>query len=82
MVINNDQKHLKYVSVGKFTLAQKGSSSVTVEGVNDRRYIIGAFGISFTGNFQFMLGKLLRVYHVFSFFKGELHSNHIFFISP
>ena len=82
MVINNDQKHLKYVSVGKFTLAQKGSSSVTVEGVNDKRYIIGAFGISFTGNFQFMLGKLLRVYHVFSFFKGELHSNYIFFISP
>lgn len=43
VVINNDQTHLKYVSVGNFTLAQKDSSSVTVEGANDKRYIMGAF---------------------------------------
>ena len=51
MVINIDQTPLKYVSVGNFTLAQKGSSSVTAEGVNDKRCITGTFGISFKGNF-------------------------------
>ena len=56
MVINNDQKHLKYVSVGNFTLAQKGSSSVTVEGVNDKRYI-RSFRYQFHGQFSIYAGK-------------------------
>ena len=50
MVINIDPTPLKYVSVGNFTLAQRGSSSVTAEGVNDKRCITRTFGISFTGN--------------------------------
>ena len=45
MVITNiDQTPLKYVSVGNFTLAQKGSSSFTIEGVNDKRCITGTSG--------------------------------------
>lgn len=51
MVINVDQPPLKYVSGGNFTLAQKGSLSIKIEGVKDKICITGTFGISFTGNF-------------------------------
>ena len=44
VIINIDQTPLKYVSVGNFTLAQKDSSSFTIEGVNDKRYITGTSG--------------------------------------
>ena len=51
MVLNTDQTTLKYVSVGNFTLAEKASSPVIIEGQNDKRCIKRTFGISFTGNF-------------------------------
>ena len=51
MIINIDHKPLKYGLLGNFTIAQRGSSSVTVEGVNDKTCIRGTFGVSFIGNF-------------------------------
>lgn len=51
MIINIDQTPLRYVSVGNYTLIDKGAKSVTIEGNNDKRTITGTFGISLSGNF-------------------------------
>ena len=51
MIINIDQTPLKYVSTTNYTLAKKGSTTVTVEGGNDKRTITGTFGIYFTNKF-------------------------------
>ena len=51
MIINIDQTLLKYVPTGNFTLAAKGSTTVTVEGGSDKRCITGTFGVTFTNKF-------------------------------
>ena len=51
LIINIDQTPLKYVPTGNFTLAAKGSTTVTMEGGNDKRCITGTFGITFTNKF-------------------------------
>ena len=51
MIINIDQTPLKYVPTGNFTLAAKGSTTVTTEGESDKRCITGTFGITFTNKF-------------------------------
>ena len=51
MILNIDQTPLKYVSVGNFTLAEKGEKCVTLEGSNDKRCMTATFGISFSNNF-------------------------------
>ena len=51
MIISSDQTPLKYVSTANYTLAEKGSKTVTLEGGNDKRTITGTFGITFTNKF-------------------------------
>ena len=51
MIINIDQTPLKYVPTGNFTLAAKGSTTVTMEGGSDKRCITGTFGVTFTNKF-------------------------------
>ena len=51
VIINIDQTPLKYVPTGNFTLAAKGSTTVTMEGGSDKRCINGTFGITFTSKF-------------------------------
>ena len=51
LVLNLDQTPLKYVPVSQETMARRGSTSVTVEGSNDKRMITGTFAITLSGNF-------------------------------
>lgn len=51
MMINVDQTPLKYVSTANYTLAEKGSKTVTLEGGNDKRTITGTLGITSQINF-------------------------------
>ena len=48
MIINIDQTPLKYVPTSNFTLAEKGATSVIMEGVSDKRCIVGTFSIIFS----------------------------------
>ena len=47
MITNIDQIPLRYLTVGNFTLTEKGGKSVVIEGNNNKRCITGMFGISF-----------------------------------
>lgn len=51
MILNIDQTLLKYVCIANFTVAEKGETSVTVEGSNDKRCITAIFGIGLNNNF-------------------------------
>ena len=51
IIINIDQTPLKYVPTSNFTLAEKGATSVTMEGRSDKRCITGTFSITFRNEF-------------------------------
>ena len=43
LIINFDQTGLKYVPVGDWTMAKKGSKSVPISGLGDKRQITAVF---------------------------------------
>ena len=51
LIINIDQTPSSYVSVGKQTMASKGSKSVAITGLTDKRNITLTFSITFSGKF-------------------------------
>ena len=51
-ILNIDQILLKHISVGIFTLVNKGVKSVTMERDNSKRCITATFGIILNNNFQ------------------------------
>ena len=51
LVLNADQTPSSYVSVGRSTMAQSGSSSVPVKGLTDKRNITLTFVVSLSGEF-------------------------------
>ena len=51
MVINWDQTGIKYVPVSQWTMVEKESKRVELEGVNDKRQITAVFAGSLTGDF-------------------------------
>jgi len=51
MVINIDQTPLPFVLISKYTLAEKGSSRVSVPGTSDYRQITGTFAVTMSGSF-------------------------------
>ena len=59
LVFNLNQTPLSYVSPGKYTFCSKGSTNVTVKGVDDKRQITATFALSFL---------LLVPFHQFSSF--------------
>ena len=52
--INIDQTSLGYVPVSKETMAKRNSTSVTIEGSDDKRMITGTFAVTLSGNFLSM----------------------------
>ena len=50
-VLNLDQTPLSYVSPGKYTFCLKGSTTVPIKGVDDKRQITAIFTVSATGYF-------------------------------
>jgi len=51
LVVNIDQTPLSYVSPGKYTFSLKGSKTLPINGVDDKRQITATFGVSSDGNF-------------------------------
>ena len=51
LILNINQIPLKYVSVGKETLAPRGETSITIEGSSDKLSMTGIFAISLHGEF-------------------------------
>ena len=51
LVLNLDQTPLSYVSPGKYTFSSKGSKSVPIKGLDDKRQITAIFVVSATGSF-------------------------------
>ena len=51
LVLNLDQTPLSYVSPGKYTLDLKGSKTVPVKGVDDKRQIAATFTVTVSGSF-------------------------------
>jgi len=51
LVLNLDQTPLSYVSPGKYTFCLKGSTTVPINGVDDKRQIRATFTVSATGAF-------------------------------
>ena len=51
LIVNIDQTPLSYVSPGKYTFSLKGSKTVPINGVDDKRQITATFGVSSDGNF-------------------------------
>ena len=51
LILNLDQTPLKYIPVGRQSLAKKGSKSVSIAGSTDKRSITGTFLITLSGNF-------------------------------
>ena len=51
LVFNLDQTPLSYVSPGKYTFCLKGSTTVPIKGVDDKRQITATFTVSATGAF-------------------------------
>ena len=49
--INIDQTSLGYVPVSKETMAKRNSTSVTIEGSDDKRMITGTFSVTLSGIF-------------------------------
>ena len=70
MIINIDQTLLKYVPTSKFTLAEKRTKSVTMEGGSDKRCITGTFSITFSSELLMQLiygGKTVQRFPRFKF---------------
>ena len=51
LILNLDQTPLKYIPVGRQSLAKKGSKSVSIAGSTDKRSITGTFIITLSGKF-------------------------------
>ena len=51
LIINFDQTGLKYVPVGDWTMAKKGSKSVPIFGLGDKRQITAVFASTLSGMF-------------------------------
>ena len=51
LVLNADQTPSSYVSVGKQTMASRGSKSVPIAGLTDKRNITLTFTVSLAGEF-------------------------------
>ena len=51
LILNLDQTPLSYVSPGKYTFNPKGTKTVPIKGVDDKRQITATFSISTTGSF-------------------------------
>jgi len=51
LIINFDQIGLKYVPVGDWTMAKKGSKSVPISGLGDKRQITAVFAGMLSGMF-------------------------------
>lgn len=51
LILNLDQTPLKYAPVSNETMAKQGSTSVTIEGSDDKRMITGTFAITLSGKF-------------------------------
>ena len=50
VIINTDQTPLKYVPVSKETMTKRNSTSVTIEGSDNKRMITGTFAVTLNGN--------------------------------
>ena len=51
LILNLDQTPLKYALVGNMTMAEKGSKSVVIDGVEDKLMFTGTFAITLSGKF-------------------------------
>ena len=51
LLINFHQNLSKYVSINKSTIAQKGSTSVPISALEDKRMITATFDIKLSGTF-------------------------------
>ena len=51
LVLNLDGTNSKYASMGKTTMAEKGSNSVPISGLNDQRSMTATFTITLNGKF-------------------------------
>ena len=49
LVLNLDQTNWKYVSMGKTKMAEKGSDSIPISGLSDKRSMIATFTITLNG---------------------------------
>ena len=67
LVMNLDQTNSKYVSMGKTTMAEKGSNSVPISGLSDKRSMTTTFTITLNGKFFYMEGKQIKAYLNLSF---------------
>ena len=54
LVMNLDQTNSKYVSMGKTAMAEKGSNSVPISGLSDKRSMTTTFTITLNGKFFLM----------------------------
>ena len=51
LILNLDQRKLKYIPSANHTLAKKGSKSIGIAGSDDKRCITGTFTVSLKGGF-------------------------------
>ena len=51
LVLNLDQSNSTYVSMGKTAMAEKGSDSVPISGLSDKRSMTATFTITLNGKF-------------------------------
>ena len=51
LVLNSDQTPSSYVSVGKSTMARKGSTAIPIKGVTDKRAITLNFVVTLANDF-------------------------------
>lgn len=51
LILNLDQTNSKYVSVGNTTMAKRGSTSVPISGLSDKRSMTATFTITLSGSF-------------------------------
>ena len=66
LILNSDQTPSSYISVGKVTMAKKGSTSVAIKGVTDKCKITLTFIISLSGQFlllQIIYGGMTNASH-------------------
>ena len=80
LVLNLDQTPLSYVSPGKYTFYLKGSSTVTIKGVDDNRQITVTFTVSATDAFLPIQLKvqLKGTYPNTSFQKSYIYEEPVF----
>ena len=72
LVLNLDQTLLSYVSPGKYTFCLKGTTTVPIKGVDDKRQITAKFTVSVSGVQLIYQGKTKRCLPKFKFPK-EFH---------